>query len=213
MKNLLVGGLPSGAPGFLFVLLPALLLTLLPAGCARRERAAGSAAADSATVRAMAWDRAEHLVMPLAPAGAGRVTLQAVAEVRAALAPLALAPVRVEPAPPALELALPAAEPAPVPEPATAAAAGPEALALKPPIPRGAPRMPSGGRGGRVTLDVRVDESGEVSDVELVETDADSATVRAATEAAFATHYHPALLGARRVAVWTRQQYDVRRER
>ncbi len=206
MKNFLARGLHHGA---LLMLLLMLLLTC----CARRETAAQAAPPDSAAARAIAQDRAERLVLPLAPAGAGRVTLQAVAEARSALAPLTLAPAPIEPAPTALDPALPAGEPASLPEPAAGAAAEPDALALKPPIARGAPRLPSGGRGGRVTLDVRVDESGDVSDVELVESDTDSATVHAATEAAFATRYHPAQLGTRRVAVWTRQQYDVRRGR
>jgi hypothetical protein len=60
-----------------------------------------------------------------------------------------------------------------------------------------------------VTLDVRVDETGAVSDVALVETDADSLTVLAATKAALASRYYPALLGARRVAVWTRQVFEL----
>lgn len=187
-----------------------MLLGLLLAGCARREPAPGAASADSAVVRAMALDRAERLVMPLAPAGAGRVTVQAVAEARSELAARAAAPVTPASAP--LELAPPAAEPGAVPEPA-ALTTDADTASLKPPIARGLPLMPSGGRGGRVTLDVRVDESGEVSDVELVETDADSATVHAATQAAFATRYHPALLGLRPVAVWTRLAFDVKRGR
>ncbi|HEX5632172.1 MAG TPA: energy transducer TonB, partial [Gemmatimonadales bacterium] len=118
---------------------------------------------------------------------------------------------RVAPTPAPLELEPPAPEPGepPAPQPA---ASEPD-TALKPPIARGLPSLPSGGRGGRVTLDVRVDESGEVSDVELVETDADSATVAAAKLAAYGLRYHPAMLGSRRVAVWCRQVFDVKRGR
>src|SRR5262249_36100952 len=67
----------------------------------------------------------------------------------------------------------------------------------------------SGGRGGRVTLDVRVDDRGDVSDAVLVETDADSLTVDAAIASAKRLRFHPALLGGRPIAVWTRQTFDV----
>lgn len=189
-----------------------LLCCCSAAACARRERGAPASAPDSAVARAIAADRAERLVMPLAPAGAGRVTLQGVAEARADLP----APAAIELAPPAGEWLAPPADPAPVPEAPerTESEAHDGTIAqLKPPIPRGLPVVPEGGRGGQVTLDVRVDETGEVTDVERVEGDADSATVAAATSAAFATRYHPALLGQRRVAVWTRQAFVVRRGR
>ena len=52
-----------------------------------------------------------------------------------------------------------------------------------------------------------------MSDVQLVESDADSATIAAASQAALAMRYHPAVLGSRRVAVWCRQVYDVARGR
>ena len=67
----------------------------------------------------------------------------------------------------------------------------------------------SRGHGGSVTLGVRVDETGEVSDVQLVETDADSTTVLAVSNASLALRYYPALLGTRHVAVWTRQVFQV----
>jgi hypothetical protein len=39
----------------------------------------------------------------------------------------------------------------------------------------------------------------------LVSSEGDSLTISAATDAALAVRYHPALLGGRPVAVWTRQ--------
>lgn len=189
-------------------------MILLAAGCVRLEPAASGSAPDSSTAHAIARDRGERLMMPLEPAGSGRVTLQGVAEARTDLpARPALAGSTVEPAPPTAEWVLPAGEPADVPDLATPNETESRSHDLKPPIPRGAPVVPSGGRGGEVTLDVRVDENGEVTDVERVESDADSATVHAASAAAFTTRYHPALLGARPVAVWTRQTFVVRRGR
>ncbi len=131
-------------------------------------------------------------MLPLAPRGAGRVIYGRIAPARAAL-----------------DLPPPPADAGEPPAPAAPAPTDPASLELKPPIPRESPRTPSGGHGGRVTLDVRVDETGAVSDVVLVETDADSLTVLAATNAALASRYYPALLGARRVAVWTRQVFEL----
>ena len=182
--------------------LPMLLLVASITACSHEPRepvrsSAERAAADSA---AMAADRPERIVLPLAPEGAGRMVVERVGVER------------VAPAPAPLELPPPAPEPGepPAPEPM---ASEPDTAGLKPPIARGLPLLPSGGRGGRVTLDVRVDESGEVTDVELVETDADSATVAAAKRAAFELRYHPAVLGSRHVAVWCRQVFDVKRGR
>jgi outer membrane biosynthesis protein TonB len=169
--------------------------------CARRREPARGPEphADSTTARAIERDRPERLVLPLAPPGAGRVAYVGVAPARAAL----------DLPPPPADVAAPPASGAP----ATPALPESAASELKPPIPRGRPRTVSGGRGGRVTLDVRVDEGGEVSDVELVETDADSLTVLAATLAARAQRYYPAILGERHVAVWTRQVFELTRGR
>jgi hypothetical protein len=187
-----------------------LALALALGACARHEATGTPAAvADSAAVHAIADDQSERLVMPLVPAGAGHIVMGAVAEKRADLLRVAVQ-VGIEPARAALDLPPPVADPSAVPE--QPAAADSDQPQLKPPLPRGAPRLPRGGRGGRVTMDVRVDEHGDVSDVQVVETDADSMTVHAASEAAFAARYHPAMLGPRRVAVWTRQVFEVKRE-
>ena len=159
-----------------------------------RSRAApGSPTLTPADEEAIARDRAPRIVMPLAPPGSGEWSVERVAPARASLDP-----------------PLPSAEPADPdslsrPEPLASEAA------LKPPIARGLPRIVRAGRGGRVTLDVRVDEQGEVTDAELVASDADSLTVAAAIAAARAMRYHPALLGDQRVAVWCRQVFDVER--
>jgi TonB family protein len=186
---------------------PWLLLALALPSCGHRTAPASrSVPADTAVARAIARDRPQRLVLPLAPAGAGRMSFAAVAPARADLDSVAAGN--------ALDLPPPAAEIAPPPMDTTAPAAdGSGTPELKPPIPRGTPRLARGGRGGSVTLDVRVDEAGEVSDVVIVSTDADSATVRAAENAAEALRYFPALLGQRRVAVWTRQVFEVARGR
>lgn len=170
----------------------------LAASCGRHEHAtpARGSLADSGAGRAIVRDQPERLVLPLAPAGAGEVVYG-----------------RVSPARATLDLPPPPAEVAEPPAGTTPEPPAPGEPELKPPIARGLPRLARGGRGGRVTLDVRVDENGDVSDVELVETDADSLTVRAANDAAFALRYYPALLGERRVAVWTRQVFAVARGR
>jgi outer membrane biosynthesis protein TonB len=183
-------------------LLAMALLGLLLAACSHspRESAPASEESSSADAAAIARDAPERIVMPLAPEGAGRVVVERVGvdRVAPAEAPLELAPPSAEPSEPPLAEA-----------PREAA----DTDSLKPPIARGLPQLPSGGRGGRVTLDVRVDEQGEVTEVELVESDADSATIAAATRAAYDLLYHPALLGTRRVAVWCRQVFDVKRGR
>ena len=183
------------------------LLTI--ASCSRREPHTDRTAPppDTAAARAIARDQPERLVLPLAPAGSGRVSFAAVSPVRESLAVAPVMPSTLDLSPPPADIALPPADSA------VAAVEPAGALDLKPPIPRGRPVLPRGGRGGAVTLDVRVDEAGEVSDVEMVATDADSATVRAAEDAAQRTRYFPALLGRRPVAVWTRQVFEVARGR
>jgi hypothetical protein len=118
--------------------------------------------------------------------------------------------VRIAPARPGLQPALPEPEPA---APAAPERAG-EPLAadddLRPPIARAAAilrlRAP---RRGWLELDVRVDESGEVSDALPAGGDADSATVHAAIETALGLRWFPATRGGRPVAVWCRQRFEV----
>lgn len=106
--------------------------------------------------------------------------------------------------------------PLPVPEPAAPEATEPRASEaardddeLRPPIPRGPAIVRlSGTRAGWLELDVRVDENGEVTDAIPVSGDADSATVRAATEAALAMRWFPAIRRGKPVAVWCRQRFE-----
>lgn len=105
--------------------------------------------------------------------------------------------------------------PLPVPEPAAPEAAEPRAPEdsrddeLRPPIPRGPAIVRlNGSRAGWLELDVRVDENGEVTEAIPVGGDADSATVRAATEAALAMRWFPAVRRGRPVAVWSRQRFE-----
>ena len=145
--------------------------------------------------RRIAADRPERWVVRFAPPARGEVALERVAPARAEL-----------------DLPLPPADIGEPPE----ASDGPRAEgppALKAPIARGLPRVPRGGAGGRVTVDVRVDEHGDVTDAELVESEADSLTVAAALSAARELRYYPAMLGDQRVPVWCRQVFDVQRRR
>ena len=81
---------------------------------------------------------------------------------------------------------------------------------LKPPIPRTTARLrvPAGARPGWVEMDVRVDETGAVTDAEWAGGSPDTALVRAASECAFAMRFFPALQGGKEVAVWCRQRFD-----
>jgi hypothetical protein len=147
-------------------------------------------------------------------------------EVLADRAPDASLPPSRVPSVPAARLELlrisPEREPVPMPppeaapaEPPPAAAAG-EALPnddrLRPPVPRGGTSLRlAGTRGGWVELDVRVDETGAVSDAELAAAGADSALVSAAIAAARATRWYPARRAGHAVAVWSRQRFEVGR--
>ena len=197
----------------LFMIVIALTIgacTRAPRERAERLRAGGSL--DSSTAAAIALDRPEHMVVPLA--GTGTLTLEHVSVERSRLGRASPA-LEVPVDPGQLSPPLPPAEPDERPAPPERAPGPGDARSLQPPIPIGAP-LPSAGspRGaGRVTLDVRVDENGEVSEALPVESNGDSVIVRAAIDAAMAVRYHPALLGGRPIAVWTRQVIDVGRAR
>ncbi|MFM7231859.1 MAG: TonB family protein [bacterium] len=185
---------------------PFVTVLALLAGCTPAERPSERATADSVSARAIAADAPVSLALP-AP---GPFALERVARTRAGLAEAP--PLSVEPAPaPALDPAPPEAAPAPPPDVPLEATRPP--AGLQPPIARGWPAEPRGGRGGVIALDVRVDEDGTVSDVEVVTVAGDSLAVEAAVAAAFATRYHPARLDGRTVAVWARQSVRVARER
>jgi hypothetical protein len=124
---------------------------------------------------------------------------------------------RVTPSPPGtLSPPLPEAGPdtvPPLPEspPALAVEAG-----LMPPVlreavllvlPRG-PERPGPGRFEAVELDVRVSETGEVTDVMGAGGSADSALIEAASACARRMRFYPARRGGEPVAVWCRQRFD-----
>jgi len=62
-----------------------------------------------------------------------------------------------------------------------------------------------------VELDVRVDESGAVSEARWAGGSEDSVLVRSATECARRMRFLPALRGGNPVAVWSRQRFEFRR--
>jgi len=83
---------------------------------------------------------------------------------------------------------------------------------LKPPVLRtpGSLLLPAGHAGGRVELDVHVDETGAVDEVAWATGSADTALVGAARRCALGMRFYPALRGGRPVAVWCRQRFDLK---
>jgi TonB family protein len=83
---------------------------------------------------------------------------------------------------------------------------------LKPPLLRvpGLLALPSGwgDRRGTVELDVRVDESGRVSDAAWAGGSMDTALVAAARRCALGMRFYPALRAGHPVSVWCRQRFD-----
>jgi hypothetical protein len=118
---------------------------------------------------------------------------------------------------PAPAPALPEALPDSQPPPETALPGLDVNPGLVPPVLRtpGTLTLPSGWRGARasVDLDVRVDETGRVSDVLPVPAGGDSAVaggglVEAARLCARGMRFYPALRGGRAVPVWCRQRFE-----
>ena len=174
-----------------------LIFGLLLGGCGERFASPKSREVGDTLQVSVLSDSAQAASLPPARVGAGpagaRLTLVRIAPSRADVrAPL------------------------PVPEPAAPEAIEPRAPEsehgddeLRPPIPRGPAIVRlNGARAGWLELDVRVDENGEVTDAIPVGGDADSATVRAATEAALAMRWFPAVRRNRPVAVWCRQRFE-----
>jgi hypothetical protein len=180
------------------------LALLIAGGCARSpepeaSRPPGRAGALALAVHVFA-DTGRGGRLEVRPPGA-RVWLASVAPTRGAM-----------PSP-----ALPEATPDSLPPPDEA----PPGLAvdsgLKPPVLRapGTLALPPGWHGPRVSveLDVRVDESGRVSDVfaAVVGSDSsglDAGLVEAARRCALGMRFYPALQAGRPVPVWCRQRFD-----
>jgi hypothetical protein len=117
----------------------------------------------------------------------------------------ARAPAPAPPLPEALPDSLPPPEDSP---PALAVDPG-----LQPPVLRapGSLQLPPGWSGppASVELDVRVEESGRVSDALPAAGDGDPALVEAASRCALGMRFYPALQAGRPVAVWCRQRFDL----
>jgi len=81
---------------------------------------------------------------------------------------------------------------------------------IQPPILRSAPALvfPTRAHRAEVELDVRVDESGEVTDALWAEGSEDPELVAAATACALGMRFYPALQSGRPIAVWCRQRFD-----
>jgi hypothetical protein len=86
---------------------------------------------------------------------------------------------------------------------------------LKPPIPKGVAviALPAKfkARDVVVELDIRVDESGAVSDAMYAGGASDSTVVAAAVESALRMTFYPALKSGQPIAVWCRQRVDLGR--
>ncbi len=175
-----------------------LVLAALLAGCGRAPAARRAESLPRVLPLELLADRAPDASLPpahLSPAPPARLELLRIATEREGVG-----------APP------PEAAPAEPPTSAEQAERLPSDDRLRPPLPRTRTALRlAGGRGRWVELDVRVDESGAVSDAELAGGDADSALVRAAITAARATRWFPALRAGRAVAVWSRQRFEVGR--
>jgi hypothetical protein len=182
---------PKPAPRIAGGLAGAAAAMALLAGCGARERPAASmalaveVASDTASVRALR-------VVPPADlhVWVRRVTPTRPAAIEPPLPSAAPDTLAVEPpAPPPLEI-----------DPG-----------LKPPLLRTAARLvrPADSRArAAVELDVRVSETGEVTDALWAAGAGDTALVGAARACALRMRFYPALKGGRPVAVWCRQRFD-----
>jgi protein TonB len=188
------GGSHPIAAGLAFAWLA--LFTALGCG-AKREREAPPMPVTVDVLADTGRTQTLHVVPP------ARVWITRVASSRATTPP-------VEPTP-----ARGPAGPLPTPEPDAIPPAEPEPpLAVEgnlvpPRFVSGEPlRVPGHSGGLTVELDVHVDETGRVSDVQWASGSRDTALVRAATECAAAMHFRPATRGGRPVEVWCRQRFD-----
>ena len=180
------------------------LSLLLGIACAPRPEAPAATGAANALPFEVLADTAMMLEMPAAPWPAEGLSVRATM-------------VRVAPSRASLQPALPDAPPAAPTSAGRDERGGGLSFddALQPPIARGpAPFVVTARGRGWIELDVRVDEQGSVSDAELhASAGADSAQVAAAVEAALTMRFHPALRRGEPVAVWSRQRFEIGRQR
>jgi TonB family protein len=187
---------PARGAGASWIRPPLLLLLALGCACGPEPERSRPARAVPLAVQVYAdTGRAERLEVRPPPA---RVWLARVAPARLAAPAPELPEAEFESG------SLPPIEPA---APALEVDAG-----LKPPVLRAAAPLvlPRGGRRrARVELDVRVDETGRVSDASWAGGSADTALSAAARRCALAMRFYPALRGGKPVAVWCRQRFDL----
>ena len=179
-------------------------LLVLASGCDRKANGPSHAPAVRLPIEVLA-DSARRRTLPVPPPEAARAWLERVQKDR----PPRVPPAPVSPAP----LAVPPPEARPEAPPVTSEPMDVLVVDedLHPPIPIGtAPlRVPAGhGRSVGVDLDVRVDESGAVSDAVWAGGSEDSSAVAAVTACALAMRFHPAVQRGRPVAVWCRQHFE-----
>jgi len=175
------------------------LALLLAGGCARSPEPAASRPPE----RAGAFPLAVNVFADTGRGGRLELRLPTARVWLASVTP-AHAPTPAPALPEALPDSLPPPEDSP---PALAVDPG-----LMPPVLRapGTLALPPGWSGPRasVELDVRVDESGRVSDALRAAGSADSALVEAARHCALGMRFYPALQAGRPVPVWCRQRFD-----
>jgi hypothetical protein len=186
-------------------LMAATLVLSVAAGCERRVSGPVRAPAVPLPLQVLA-DTGRTRTLPVPPPAVARAWLERVQRDR----PPRVPPAEVTPAP-VLSVPPPEARPEAPPlanEPVDVLVVDDD---LHPPIPIGTTpvQLPSGrGRMVGVDLDVRVDESGAVSDAVWAGGSQDSAAVAAVTTCALAMRFHPAIQHGRPVAVWCRQHFE-----
>ena len=187
-------------------------LALLVSGCERaavqRERVAVAPSPLALSVRALD-DTGSFQRLEVRPPREARAWLTSVAPVPASKVSQ---PVR----PRSLPIPLPEPEPDTLIPPAVLPVRSAPVLevdpGLKAPVlvrPARLDLPPAGARGKRsIEFDVRVSETGEVTDVLPAGASGDPALVAAARECVLRMRFLPALRGGERVAVWCRQRFD-----
>ena len=177
------------------------LALLLVAACGRPS---GSDHAPHALAVRVLADSARGERLPVRPPSEARVWLSGVAPERSALGVSGSAPYAGAKGLPAPEVVSDTLAPHFEPPPLEIADD------IQPPILRSAPALvfPTRAHRAAVELDVRVDESGEVTDALWAEGSTDPELVAAATECALGMRFYPALQGGRPIAVWCRQRFD-----
>jgi hypothetical protein len=167
-------------------------------GCGRRAETPATSAPLELPIRVLAdTGRSGRLAIALPDTGLGAQPTVWLARVSPTRAPMSAPLPEPVPGPPAEDALAPAPPRLEVDED------------LKPPIPRErTPLVVPDGARGIVELDVRVDESGAVSDALWAGGSEDSSLVDAAITCALTMRFYPALKAGRPVAVWCRERFE-----